>query len=45
MIISATHIIKVIAKLIFFILRSKMTDKQIQVRNLAEVRSEIWHFA
>jgi len=37
-----THIKKVIAKL-FFILRSKITDKQLQVRNFAEVRNFAWH--
>jgi len=34
---STTHIRKVIAKLCFFTLRSKITDKQKQVRNFA------WH--
>jgi len=37
--IYTTHIEKVIARLNFFILRSKITEKQQQVRNFAEVRN------
>jgi len=41
--IYTTHIEKVIARLNFFILRSKITEKQQQVRNFAEVRNFAWH--
>jgi len=37
--IHTTHIKRVIARLYFFILRSKITEKQYQVRNFAEVRN------
>jgi len=37
--ICATHIKKRIAKLYFFIVKSKMSEKQQQVRNFAEVRN------
>jgi len=41
--IYTTHIKKVIAKRYFFILRSRITEKQYQVRNFAEVRNFAWH--
>jgi len=33
------HVTKVIAKLCVFILRTKITEKQLQIRNFAEVRN------
>jgi len=40
--IYTTHIKKVIAKLYSFALRRKITEKQYQVRNFAEVRNFAW---
>jgi len=37
--ISTIHIKKGIARLYFFVLRRKITEKQYQVRNFAEVRN------
>jgi len=37
------HVTKVIAKLCVFILRTKITEKQLQIRNFAEVRNFTWH--
>jgi len=38
-----THIRKLIARLYFFILRSRITEKQQQVRKFAEVWNFAWH--
>jgi len=43
--IYTTHIKKVIAKLTSFTLISKITYKQQQVRNFAEVRNFAWHWS
>jgi len=43
--IYTTHIKKVIARLYCFILRSKIAEKQSQVRNFAQIRNFPWHRA